>query len=220
MGLGSKSWNKIKSGGNNLWEFDKKIYGSIFNPLSTLKGDKKPSVDQASTLTPEQQAQLSALSAQNIANYPHMYSALGSLAYNPESNYSKIGNWEGEFNAGVFNPAMNQMNKMIDNTRHSSNLHSSANRYAQDQLRQGLSDQLAGLRYDQLMKERSMQLQGLDDAQQRQMSALGALNNLSGQALGVNGVENIVSKNRDWMDYASLGISGLSALGGLAGAGA
>ena len=193
MGL----FNKVKSGGKKL-----------------LKGleNKKPSVDPASTLTPEQQAQLSALSSQNIANYPMMYSALGGLAYNPQSNYSRLNNWESEFNTGVVNPMTSKMNELIADTRHSSSLHSSANRFAQDKIKQDTLNNLAGLRYDQLMKERAMELQGLDDSQQRQLSALGELSNLSSQALGVNGVENIVNKKRDWMDYATFGVSAIGAL--------
>ncbi len=169
-------------------------------------------VDPASTLTAEQQAYLAQLSGLNGQMLPQTMSTLGGLAYNPQSNYSKMNNWEGEFQAGVVNPAMDQMNQAIDNTKHSSNLHSSANRYAQDQLRSGTMNQLAGLRYDQGMKERSMQLQGLDNAQANQMSALGALSNLSGQALGVQGVENIVSKNPSWLDYLSTGANVIGAL--------
>ena len=172
----------------------------------------KNEVKPASTLTAEQQAQLAALTAQNIANYPQMYSTLSSLAYTPKSTYSKLGNWESEFNTGVVNPAMNSMNTMIADTKHSSNLHSSANRLAQDKIRQNTNDKLAGLRYDQLMKERAMQMQSLENMKQNQLSALGALSNLSSQALGVNGVENIVTQNKGLLDYLAASIPGLAAL--------
>lgn len=172
----------------------------------------KYEVKPASTLTAEQQAQLAALTAQNIANYPQMYSTLSSLAYTPQSTYSKLNNWESEFNTGVVNPAMNSMNTMIADTKHSSNLHSSANRLAQDKIRQNTNDKLARLRYDQLMKERSMQMQSLENMKQNQLSALGALSNLSGQALGVNGVENIVTQNKGPLDYLVASVPGLAAL--------
>lgn len=187
----------------------------LFLPGSTFAINKlgsKSSVNPASTLTADQQAQLAALSSQNIANYPQMYSTLGALAYNPQSNYSKLNNWEGEFNTGVVNPALNQMNSMIGDTKHSSMLHSSANRLAQDKIRQNTNDKLAGLRYDQLMKERSMQMQSLDNMKQNQLSALGALSNLSSQALGVNGVENIVTQNKGLLDYLAASAPGLAAL--------
>ena len=165
-----------------------------------------------STLTPEQKAQLAALTGYNINNYKPMFSTLSSLAYNPQSTYSKLNNWEGEFNTGVVNPALNQMNSMIGDTKHSSMLHSSANRLAQDKIRQNTNDKLAGLRYDQLMKERGMQMQGLENMNQNQLSALGALSNLSSQALGVNGVENIVTQNKGLLDYLAASAPGLAAL--------
>ena len=187
----------------------------LFLPGSTFAMNNfggKNEVKPASTLTAEQQAQLAALTAQNIANYPQMYSTLSSLAYTPKSTYSKLGNWESEFNTGVVNPAMNSMNTMIADTKHSSNLHSSANRLAQDKIRQNTNDKLAGLRYDQLMKERAMQMQSLENMKQNQLSALGALSNLSSQALGVNGVENIVTQNKGLLDYLAASIPGLAAL--------
>lgn len=183
---------------------------SPVNPLAQISGASSllgmgaqgsDEVIPTSTLTAEQQAYLNSLIGQNTQSLPQTFSALGSLAYNPKSNYSKMGNWESEFQSGVVNPALNQMNSLIDNTKHSSNLHSSANRLAQDKIRQATNDKIAGLRYNQLMKERTMQMQGLDNAQSNQLSALGALANLSGQALGVNGVENIVSHNNGALDY-------------------
>ena len=180
-------------------------------PINTALGGSND-VSSASTLTPEQQAQLAALTGYNINNYKPMFSTLSSLAYEPQSTYSKLGNWESEFNTGVVNPAMNSMNTMIADTKHSSNLHSSANRLAQDKIRQNTNDKLAGLRYDQLMKERSMEMQGLENMNQNQLSALGALSNLSGQALGVQGIQNIVSKNPGLLDYITTGANVLGAL--------
>ena len=112
----------------------------------------------------------------------------------------------------MVNPALNQMNSMIGDTKHSSMLHSSANRLAQDKIRQNTNDKLAGLRYEQLMKERGMQMQGLENMNQNQLSALSALSNLSGQALGVNGVENIVTQNKGLLDYLAASAPGLAAL--------
>ena len=225
MGWGSigSAWNSIQNGANNLWEFDQNLYGAILNPsglggiggLSGLTGSNSPKVDTASTLTAEQQRQLAALTNQNISNYQPMFSTLGSLAYNPQTTYSKLNNWENEFQSGVVNPALSQMNTAIDNTKHSSNLHSSANRLAQDKIRQNTLNDLAAKRYNQMMTERSMEMQAAENALQNQLSALGALGNLSGQALGVNGVENIATKNPTILDYATAGGSLLGGLGAL-----
>jgi len=173
---------------------------------------KKDKNIPTSTLTAEQQAQLAALTGKNIGGYDNLFNQQRSLAYNPQNDYQKMNNWEGEFNAGVVNPALTQMNQLIVDTRHSSNLHSSANRYAQDQIRQKTSDMLAGARYDQLMKERNMRMQGQEAARARQQAALSGLGSLSSTALGVQGIENIYKPGRDWFDVASLGVSGLAAL--------
>lgn len=173
---------------------------------------KDDEVNPASILTPEQQQQLAALTQQNISGYGDLFGQLQGMAQNPQNDYKRMANWEGEFNQGVVNPALNQMNQLIADTKHSSNLHSSANRFAQDKIRQDTSDKLAGLRYNQLMTERGMEMTGQEAARQRQLAALTGLSNLSGQALGVNGVENIIKPGRDWMDIAQLGISGLATL--------
>ena len=57
-----------------------------------------------------------------------------------------------------------------------------------------------------------MQMQSLDNMNQNQLSALSALSNLSGQALGVNGVENIVTQNKGLLDYLAASAPGLAAL--------
>ena len=197
-------WKKAKKWGKRAAKAI--ATGGISEAVNFLTKDDE--VNPTSTLTPEQQAQLAALTGKNISGYDGLFNQLGGLAYSPQNDYSRMANWEGEFNQGVVNPALNQMNQLIDNTKHSSNLHSSANRFAQDKVRQNTMDNLAGMRYNQMMSERGMEMQGQEAARQRQLAALTGLSNLSGQALGVNGVENIVKPGRDWFDIASLGIQG------------
>jgi len=182
----------------------KKIGSSVTDSLFGTK----PKSEQGDLLNEDQQAQLAALTDQNTQGYGDLFGQYRGMANSPQNDYSRMANWEGEFNQGVVNPALNQMNQLIGDTKHSSNLHSSANRFAQDRVRQNTMDNLSGMRYNQMMTERGMEMQGQEAARQRQLAALTGLSNLSGQALGVNGVENIVKPGRDWFDIASLGIQG------------
>jgi hypothetical protein len=168
-------------------------------------------VQTASTLTPEQKAYLAQLIGQNAQYMPSTMSVLGSYGYYPQSNYVNTYN-EGNFQTGVINPALNTMNKNIANLRHSNNLHSSANRNYQDQVRNKTISELSNLRYNQVQTDRSNEIQGYNNAQSNQLSALTALNNLSGQALGVQGVENIVSQNPNYLDYINTGINAYGAM--------
>jgi hypothetical protein len=231
MGLG-KAWKKAKKKTQNKWDdfadskwnYTKKTGGwSGFLPLDMhTKGKeyyndykdskKKDKVDAESTLTPEQQGYLANLTDLNSNYLPSTMSALGGLAYMPQNNYDKLANAQTAFQTGVADPSTNLMNQAIAGTQHSSTLHAMANTNAQNQMRSNLGDQLAGLRYDQIGKERTMQLKGIDTAQANQMSALTALNNLSGQALGVRGVENIVSRNPSNLDYINTGINAYGAM--------
>ena len=178
-------WNPV-SAVKDAWDWGKDIVSDIFY-------GKEAEKEQMDLLTPEQREQLAALTGHNIAGYNDLFGQYRGMAARPQNDYSRMANWEGEFNKGVVNPALHQMNQLIGDTKHSSNLHSSANRFAQDKVRQNTMDQLSGLRYNQLMQERGMEMQGQDAARQRQQYALTALSNLSGQGIGVQGIENVVT---------------------------
>ncbi len=173
----------------------------------------KPQKEKSmSTLTPEQEAQLAALTGHNIAGYNSLFDQYRNMAANPQNDYRRMANWETEFNKGVVNPALNQMNQLIGDTKHSSNLHSSANRYAQDRVKQDTMDKLAGLRYNQLMTERGMEMQGQEAARARQLAALTGLSNLSGQAVGVQGIENVVTPAQPGLIQQAAPIAAAAAL--------
>lgn len=176
--------------------------------MSALTNGNQANVNPASTLTPEQLALLGLSADASRANLATLYGEYGKLASSPiKSTYEDVADWENKFQTGVVNPAMNVMNKSIADTKHSSNLHSSANRLAQDGIRQKTIDNLSGLRYQNTMAQQQMKQAGLDDAYTRQLSALTGLSNLNANALGVQGVENIVTPKRDWMDLVGLGAS-------------
>lgn len=176
---------------------------------------KDDEVNPESTLTPEQQQQLAALTQQNISGYGDLFGQLQGMAQNPQNDYKRMVNWEGEFNQGVVNPALNQMNQLIGDTKHSSNLHSSANRYAQDRVKQDTMDKLSGLRYNQMMTERGMEMSGQEQARQRQLAALTGLSNLSGQGVGVQGIENVVTPGTPGLVQQLVPLAGSAAIASL-----
>lgn len=193
MGWGSKIGGALMTGGASMIPGVDKYTNKITDKIGDLFKGKEAEKEQMDLLTPEQKEQLAALTGHNIEGYNSLFGQYRNMAANPQNDYRRMRNWESEFNQGVVNPALNQMNQLIADTKHSSNLHSSANRFAQDKIRQDTSDKLAGLRYNQLMQERGMEMQGQEAARQRQLAALTGLSNLSGQGVGVQGVENIVT---------------------------
>jgi hypothetical protein len=198
-------FKKIKKGVKKYTGYStaKNIFGATKDQILGTK----PKTKQHDLLNEYQQAQLAALTGHNTEGYNDLFGQYRGMMQNPQNDYSRMANWEGEFNQGVVNPALNQMNQLIDNTKHSSNLHSSANRFAQDKVRQNTMDNLSGMRYNQLMTERGMEMQGQEAARQRQLAAMSGLSGLSGQALGTNSKENVVLQGQQ-------GILGPALLGG------
>ena len=151
--------------------------------------------NQVSTLTKEQKEylkQLSGMAGQNLSglyggyndiagsgstfqqqNYTNPYQA---TAYNPTSAYESVANWEQEFQNGVQNPALRQMNQNIAASRNRSNLHSRAAVADESNIRQNTADNISGQRYNDVMAQQQMKMQG-------QESALGrGLQHLTNQA--------------------------------------
>jgi len=109
--------------------------------------------------------------------------SFADTAYDAGNSYDSVKNWEGEFNSGVVDPSIRKMNDLINTTKHSSNLHSSANRYAQDQVRNNTLDNLAAQRYDNVMKQQALKMQGTESALGRTLSNQTAQNSLRQQGL-------------------------------------
>lgn len=156
-------------------------------------------INQASTLTADQKAYLAQLNGVNSNNLQGLSAGYNDLINNPVDKFTP------EFEAGVVNPAMSQLSQAIADTQHSSNLHSSANRYATNQLKNSTLNNIAGLRYNGLMTNQQLQ-------SQRQLAGLQGLAGLSGQGLGVNGVENVISKKPGLLDYLNTGANIVGAL--------
>lgn len=131
---------------------------STWNPVDTYAGlDYNPqSTFMASNYNPG-----NSYVEPDKYNAGHAYSG---TPYDPGNSYDSVNNWEAEFQNGVVNPAMDQMNRAIANTQHSSNLHSSANRAAQDNVRNATLNDLASKRYNNVMNQQQMKMQGTESS--------------------------------------------------------
>lgn len=151
---------------------------------STLFGGTKP----VSTLTPAQRELLSQLGGLQQDYNPSTYAGLAGIAGSPDSAYKyDAEGMQNAFKQGVFNPAMQQLNQQLGATKHSSSLHSSANRYAQDQLRQNIMNNLNNINWQNLLRQQEMEQQGQENAYARQMQALGGLMGGNQAVLGTQG---------------------------------
>lgn len=143
---------------------------------------------QKSTLTPSQKALLSQVGGLQQQYNPGTYSLLSSLAGDPQNSYEyNMDNGEAAFNSGVVNPALQQLNQQIGNVKHSSMLHSSANRNAQDKLKQNIMNSLNNMRYQNMLQQQQLKQQGQESAYTRQLQALGQLMGGNQTVLGTQG---------------------------------
>lgn len=115
--------------------------------------------------------------------------ALAGMAMAPTSAYSQVPGWEQQFRQGVERPMNSRMQKDLEASQHSNMRHSSANVKQQQNIRNQYSDQIAQMRYQQMMQERQMQMSGLENAFQRQQSALGSMNNFYATGLNRNSIQ-------------------------------
>ena len=144
---------------------------------------------QTSTLTPEQRALLGQLSGLQQQYNGNTYGILNEIAGNPTSAYEyDTDNGAAAFQSGIINPAMRQLNQQLRNVQHSSSLHSSANRFAQDQLKQGTMDNLNNLSYQNMLQQQQAKQSAQENAYGRQLSSLGQLMGGNQQVLGTQGV--------------------------------
>jgi hypothetical protein len=153
--------------------------------MDTIFGGTK----QVSTLNSAQKSLLNQLGGLQKQYNPETYSLLGGLAGNPQSSYEyDADNGAQAFQYGIVDPAMLELRKQIGNTQHSSMLHSSANRNAQDTLRQNTMNNLNNLSYQNMLQQQQLKQQGQESAYNRQLSALGQLMGGNQQVLGTQAV--------------------------------
>lgn len=177
----------------------------------TLFGGTK----QTSILTKGQRNLLNQQSGLQQQYNPQTYGLLNSLGANPTDNYS----YESQqaagqaFNTGIVNPALKQLNQQIAGTQHSSNLHSSANRYAQDQLRGKTMDNLANLNYQNVLNQQKMEQEAGESASQRQLASLNALLGGNQTVLGTQGTA--LQKKAGLLDMINAGAGTIKGIGSL-----
>jgi hypothetical protein len=145
--------------------------------------------EQASTQTREQRALLKQQAALQQQSNAQAYSTLNGIASNPDNAYEyNADNGAAAFKAGVINPALQQLNQQIGNNQHSSMLHSSANMYGQNQLKQNTMNNLNNLQYQDNLQQQQMKQQGKTDAYSRQLQSLGQLMGGNASVLGTQAV--------------------------------
>ena len=169
-------------------------------------------VGQTSTLTKGQRGLLSQLGGLQQQYNGGAYEGLNNSAYEYDAD-----NGAAAFQSGVVNPAMQQLNRQLGNAQHSSMLHSSANRYAQDQMRQNTMNSLNNLQYQNMLQQQQMKQQAGENAYGRQMSALQGLLAGNQNVLGTKGVG--LQRKPGLLDLMSAGGSLMQGVGSIMGAG-
>lgn len=172
--------------------------------------------NQASTLTSAQKDLLKQLGGLNQKYNPQSYSVLSGLAYNPQSSYQyNADNGAAAFQSGIVDPAMNQLDKQIADTKHSSMLHSSANRMAQDTLKQNTMDNINNLKYQDQIKQQQLKQQAQENSYSRQLSSLQQLLSGNSQVLGTQGIQNYQTPTGGLLDIISAGGQAAGGIGAL-----
>ena len=173
----------------------------------TLFGGTK----QVDTLNPQQRALLEQMSNLQQQYNPQTLATLAQIGYTPQSAYKyNQQTMQDAFNAGIVNPALDQLNRQIANTQHSSMLHSSANRIAQDRLREGVLNNLNNLNWQNLLQQQQLEQQAQENAYQRQLSSLSQLLGGNSQILGTQATA--LTKKPGLLDMAT-GVAGLAKTG-------
>ena len=167
-----------------------------------------------SSQTKEQRGNLRQLASLNQQYNPMTYSTLAGLSTNPLSAYQyDADNGARAFQQGIINPAMDQMNRMIADTQHSSNLHSSANRAAQDKVRQDTSNYINNQAYQNMLNQQQMRQQAQEQMYGRQLQSLNSLLGGNNTVLGTQATYQ--KKNPGALDYAIAAGNTLGMLKGL-----
>jgi len=156
----------------------------------------KDTIKRKNRLTGEQNQTLDAFSnaGQSAAG------TLGRLSQGPQSSYAGMRNWEQEFNQGVVNPAMNQLQTQLGNLAHSNERHSSANQALRANTVADMTDKIASMRYNMLNRERDLKVNAQEQAYQRQNQQLQAMAGMGQGALGTQAYEMVAQHQGGFLD--------------------
>jgi hypothetical protein len=170
--------------------------------MNSIKSTLFGGTQKVNTLTPEQKALLSQMGGLQQQYNTNTYSTLNGIASNPESSYEyDTDNGAAAFQSGIVNPALQQLNQQLANTQHSSMLHTSANRYAQDQLKQNTMNNINNLSYQNQLQQQQLKQQAQDSAYNRQLSSLAQLMGGNQTVLGTQA--NAIQKTGGLLDILS-----------------
>ena len=164
--FGSVNNNQASTLTNAQKEYLKQLSGQAGDNLSGLYGGYNDIAGSGSTFqqqTYNNPYQATGYNAQNTFQ---------STGYNPTSAYESVANWEQEFQNGVVNPAQRQMNQNISASRNRNNLHSRAAVADESNIRQNTADNISGQRYNNVMAQQQMKMQGQESALGREFSHL------------------------------------------------
>ena len=167
----------------------------LFSKASkAIFGDSK--VRSASTLTPAQTAQLNQMSALNQQYMGGTYSTLNELGTNAQSSYTPIS--DQYYQDVIANPYLAQQDAAWQNVQGKAslggNLHSSSLARQKAMFDTDTATNLLQQKGQLFEQERQAEMQGQENAYNRQLTALNSMSGLFGTALGTKATENIVGK--------------------------
>lgn len=150
---------------------------------------KSSGFEKTSILDKGQQRTLNMYSGLTQQYMPETTKVLANSALAPQSSYQTLPGWEQAFQQGVVNPGQYQLRQNLAGLQASPERHSSFRRSQEQNMRQDFSNQISQQRYQQMMQERQMQQSAMENAFQRQQSALGQMNNLYSTGLNRQAIQ-------------------------------
>ena len=155
----------------------------------------------SSTLTGGQQDLLNQWSGMSGQYLPQTMAGLYGGTQNLQNAYSAIPNWENEFQTNVVDPTNQRMNQDLQRVQHSNERHSLGQGTRMDAISTGYGNQLAGMRQNELQNQQNLQMQGLNDAYNRQQQYYSQLSGMMSQPFGVKAIENYQTRTPGLLDY-------------------
>lgn len=167
---------------------------------------------QVSTLTPEQLALLNQQAGLQQGLNPTLYSNINNEITNPTSSYSYDNGQAARdaFQTGIVDPARAELNRQIGDTMHSSNIHSSANRAAIDNLKTNTMNNLNNLNYQDILNQQKLEQEAEEQANQRK---LGYTTMGLGQNQNIYGTQSTALQKQGGLLDAVSGIGSVIGLG-------
>jgi hypothetical protein len=187
--------------------------------ISGILGGSDPTVQQASTLSPEQEELIAQIAAQNQQYGGGLAATLSQLAGAPQSAYQAA---DPAMLEGRLSQIQLQTDKRLADALSSGERFSSGNMMNRARIAQAGGLAQRGQVLDFENRERLLRTQAMQDAYSRQLAAAGQLSGYLTSPLGVNARENIVMPGSQGIGGLlgaglGLGLTGGSPAGGMLG---